>query len=64
MNRRMHARPYLAHTQHEYAEMLLARGDQADRSRVKELARSALATARELGMQSLQKRVLELREEG
>jgi tetratricopeptide (TPR) repeat protein len=50
MNERMGARPWLAHTQHDYARMLLTRGGHADRRRAEELVEAALATYRELGM--------------
>jgi len=40
--------PWLAHTQHDYARMLLARGDDL---RGRELLEQALATYRELGME-------------
>src|SRR5581483_32321 len=50
VERRMRARPWLAHAQHEYGWMLLARGgaDDADRARV--LLDEALASYRDLGM--------------
>jgi predicted ATPase/DNA-binding SARP family transcriptional activator len=53
MNAEMGAEPYLAHTQHEYAGMLLARGRAVDRKRAFELLDDALATARRLGMKGL-----------
>ncbi|MCI0695274.1 protein kinase [candidate division KSB1 bacterium] len=53
MNARMGARPWLAHTQHEYAEMLLARGKEEDRSKALSLLDEALAISQELGMKSL-----------
>ena len=49
MNGRIGARPWLAHTQEDYARMLLARGT-ADREKALELLAEALATYRELGM--------------
>jgi len=49
-NARMGARPYLAHTQHEFARMLLARGGPGDAERAAALLGEALETARELGM--------------
>ena len=52
MNERMGARPWLAHTQEDYARMLLARDDPGDRERAQELLDQALATYRELGMES------------
>ena len=49
-NESMGARPWLAHTQHDCGEMLLARDAPGDRERAGELLDSALATYRELGM--------------
>ena len=46
----MGARPWLAHTQLEWALMLLRRGEADDASRSRELLGQALATARELGL--------------
>ena len=60
MNARMGARPWLAHTQHRYACLLLARGQLADRNRALALIDSALSTARELGMQSLEERLISI----
>ncbi len=51
-NERMGARPWLAHTQHDYAQLLLARDNAGDHRRALELNRHALATYRELGMDS------------
>jgi len=48
--RRMGARPWLAHTQHDYAEMLLARNEPGDREQALELASEALEAYRSLGM--------------
>jgi predicted ATPase/DNA-binding SARP family transcriptional activator len=52
-NSRMGARPWLAHTQHDYARMLLAGGAQADRARAAALLASAQATCDDLGMTAL-----------
>ena len=41
---------WLARTQQDYAQMLLARGGEADRARAAELLESAAATYAELGM--------------
>ncbi|HYL58835.1 MAG TPA: AAA family ATPase [Candidatus Acidoferrales bacterium] len=57
MNARMDARPWLAHTQEQYATMLLARARPGDRDKAASLLESALATARELGMHALEERV-------
>ncbi len=52
MNANMGGRPWLAHTQHDYARMLLARDGPGDRERAQELLDQALAIYRELGMES------------
>jgi len=57
MNARMGARPWLAHTQHQYAAMLLARNQTGDHARAMALRFEALATARELGMRALEARI-------
>jgi DNA-binding SARP family transcriptional activator/tetratricopeptide (TPR) repeat protein len=51
MNERMEARPWLAHTQEEYARMLLRRNAPGDRERADQLVARAQATFLELGMQ-------------
>ena len=50
MNERMGARPWLAHTQEDYARLLLKRDAPGDRERADELMAYAIATYRELGM--------------
>ena len=57
MNARMGARPWLAHTQHQYAVMLLARHQPGDRDKAMALLDEALTTARELGMHALEGRI-------
>jgi predicted ATPase/DNA-binding SARP family transcriptional activator len=57
MNTRMGTRPWVAHTQHDHARMLLARGDSSDLPRGKGLLSSALDTYRELGMKPWVERV-------
>ena len=52
IERRMRARPWLAHVQHDLAAMLVARGRDEDRSRAADLLGEAGATYRELGMES------------
>jgi tetratricopeptide (TPR) repeat protein len=52
MNARMGARPWLAHTQGDYARMLLARDGPGDRDRAQELLDAAATTYRKLGMES------------
>lgn len=57
MNARMEARPWLAHTQHQYGKMLLARNQSGDRDRAIALLDSALVIARALGMAGLEERI-------
>jgi DNA-binding SARP family transcriptional activator len=52
MDERMEARPWLAHTQDDYARMLLRRDADGDRERAETLLSQARATFRELGMQA------------
>ena len=54
-------RPWLAHSRHAYAAMLLRRGGSADRERALPLLEAALAEARQLGMARLEQAVLSLR---
>jgi DNA-binding NarL/FixJ family response regulator len=63
MNARQGARPALAHTQHQYAAMLLARNASGDRERAIALLDEALAAAQEMGMAGLAERAAALREE-
>jgi eukaryotic-like serine/threonine-protein kinase len=60
MNAQMGARPWVSHTQHYYATMLLARDAPADRERALELVAAALTTCRELGMEGWAERASEL----
>jgi DNA-binding CsgD family transcriptional regulator len=57
MNARMGARPWLAHTQHQYAVMLLARNQSGDRDKATSLLHEALTTVRALGMHALERRI-------
>jgi hypothetical protein len=50
MNERIGARPWLAHTQDDYANLLLRRGDARDDVRAHDLLKTARAVYRELGM--------------
>jgi len=59
----MGARPWLAHSQHEYARMLLAK-DRPDRARAKALLAESAETAEELGMLALAAGIAELRQTG
>jgi uncharacterized protein HemY len=60
MNARIGARPLLAHTQHDYARMLLKLDQPGDRERARELAVEGVATFRELGMDSWARAAAEL----
>ena len=51
MNSAMGALPWVAHTQHDYAQMLLTRNETCDTGQALELIREALATYRRLGME-------------
>ena len=52
IERRMRARPWIAHAQHDFAAMLIARGRARDRARALSLRDDAVTTYRELGMAS------------
>ena len=54
------ARPWLAHTQHEYARALLSRNAKGDREKAGELLAAALDTAGETGMKALTMKALDL----
>jgi tetratricopeptide (TPR) repeat protein len=56
-NRAMGALPWLAHTHHDYARMLLARNGPGDSDRAHELLAAADALATELGMPALARRI-------
>jgi tetratricopeptide (TPR) repeat protein len=60
MNMRMGARPWLAHTQHQYATMLLTQGKVADQEKATALLDEALKTAQELGMNCLTEKIEEV----
>ena len=57
IERRMGARPWLAHAQHDLGAMLLARGASGDSERARLLLDEALAGYRELGMDAWAARV-------
>ncbi len=57
MNERQGALPWLAHTRHQHAAMLLDRNRSQDRARAIELADQALAVAKALGMKMLEERL-------
>ena len=50
MNARLGAKPYLAHTQHDYAGMLIDRDAPGDRDKAFRLLTEAIAVYREIGM--------------
>jgi tetratricopeptide (TPR) repeat protein len=50
LNARMGARPWLAHTQEDYARLLLERGEPGDREKAQTLLDAAVTTYRELDM--------------
>jgi tetratricopeptide (TPR) repeat protein len=60
MNQGMGARPWVAHTQHDFAKMLLGRDAPGDRERASELLRGASATCDDLAMVALGSKVTEL----
>jgi tetratricopeptide (TPR) repeat protein len=64
MYTKMGAKPWLAHTQHDYARMLLARNQPGDSEKAQRLLEQALATAQELGMTNLQSKVQGLKSKG
>jgi DNA-binding CsgD family transcriptional regulator len=57
LNACMGAKPWLAHTQYDYAAMLLACGQIDDRDRAVALLDEALACTQELGMCALEERI-------
>jgi hypothetical protein len=57
MNARIGAKPWVAHTQFQYARMLLARPVPGDVERARILLDDARTIARQLGMRSLETRI-------
>ena len=57
MDERLHAWPWLAHTKHEFALALTARGRTRDRSRAETLLGEAAASAERIGMPALQQKI-------
>jgi DNA-binding SARP family transcriptional activator len=57
LNARMGARPWLAHTQCDYALMLLERGEAEDDERAREFLASARTLSHEIGSQALVARI-------
>jgi tetratricopeptide (TPR) repeat protein len=62
LNANMDAKPWLAHTQYQYAAMLLTRDQAGDRERAKALLDQALTMGHDLGMQSLVEKACVLRQ--
>lgn len=60
IDQRSGGRPWLAHSRHAYAAMLLRKGGSADRERALPLLEAALVEARQLGMARLEQAVLGL----
>jgi class 3 adenylate cyclase/tetratricopeptide (TPR) repeat protein len=60
MDERLRAWPWLAHTKHEFALMLRARGRAADRRKADKLLAEALASAERIGMPALQTQIRSL----
>lgn len=63
MNASMGAKPWLAHPQQQYAEMLLERGQPGDVEKALALLDEALAIGRQLGMHTLVERAVSLRQQ-
>jgi DNA-binding NarL/FixJ family response regulator len=63
MNAHIGARVPLAHTQHDFASMLLSRGDAGDRDRAEVLLRASVESAGAIGMRALEERVTRRLEE-
>ncbi len=57
MDERLRARPWLAHSRHEYALMLAARNRKGDQKRAASLLSEAAATAKDLNMFALIERI-------
>jgi hypothetical protein len=60
LNTAMGARPWLAHTQHEYARLLLASPAGADHDRARALLEEARRSAAQLGMTALERQLQEV----
>jgi hypothetical protein len=61
IDERLHAWPWLAHTKHEFAAVLLARGRARDRNRAETLLGEAAASAERLAMPALQQKIRAIR---
>jgi tetratricopeptide (TPR) repeat protein len=62
MDERLHAWPWLAHTKHEFALALTARGRAADQGRAEALFAAAAASAERIGMPTLQQKIRSARQ--
>jgi len=60
MDEQLQAWPWLAHTKHEFALMLRARGRRRDHNRAAELIAAAAASAERIGMPALHQRIQSL----
>ncbi len=60
-DQKMNARPWVAHTQYQYAKMLVARDAPGDKAKALALLQQALNTAQELGMAKIIERGLALK---
>jgi tetratricopeptide (TPR) repeat protein len=60
MNERVGARLFVAHTQYDYATMLLTGNARGDQAHAQPLLDQALATAQELGMPRLEQKIVSL----
>jgi DNA-binding SARP family transcriptional activator/tetratricopeptide (TPR) repeat protein len=63
MNAQIRSPLWIAHTQHDYAHMLLLRCDCGDRDKAREVLEEALATAQQLGLTALASKARALRTE-
>jgi len=61
MNAKMGARPRVAHTQYDYADLLARRDEPGDREKALELVSAALNAAQEMGMKALVEKALALK---
>jgi len=57
MDEGLHAWPWLAHTKHEFALALTARGRAGDQGRAEGLFAAAAASAERIGMPALQQKI-------
>jgi tetratricopeptide (TPR) repeat protein len=61
MSEKMDARPWIAHTHHDHAQMLLTRNHAGDAEHAMRLLNLALTVAQELGMKDLEDKITRLR---